>query len=102
MLTDAARRLPHGRSTRRCPSRAGVSQGLVGSFWIGVFVVGSPSRSASAPPSTSRSTPPRAGFTRFIDVNIRNLAGVPSVVYGILGLAIFVKALGGLHRRRSR
>ena len=31
-------------------------------------------------------------LTRFIDVNIRNLAGVPSVVYGLLGLAIFVGA----------
>lgn len=29
-------------------------------------------------------------LTRFIRVNIRNLAGVPSIVYGILGLAIFV------------
>ncbi len=35
-------------------------------------------------------------LTRFIDLSIRNLAGVPSVVYGILGLAIFVKALGSL------
>jgi len=33
-------------------------------------------------------------FTRFIDVNISNLAGVPSVVYGILGLGVFVTYLG--------
>jgi len=33
-------------------------------------------------------------FTRFIDVNISNLAGVPSVVYGLLGLAVFVTYLG--------
>jgi phosphate transport system permease protein len=32
-------------------------------------------------------------MTRFINVNIRNLAGVPSVVYGLLGVAIFVIAL---------
>jgi phosphate transport system permease protein len=32
-------------------------------------------------------------FTRFITANIRNLAGVPSIVYGILGLVIFVQAL---------
>ena len=31
----------------------------------------------------------------FIDINIRNLAGVPSVVYGLLGLAVFVAALRG-------
>jgi phosphate transport system permease protein len=32
-------------------------------------------------------------FTRFITANIRNLAGVPSIVYGLLGLAVFVVAL---------
>jgi phosphate transport system permease protein len=30
-------------------------------------------------------------FTRIIDVNISNLAGVPSVVYGLLGLGLFVR-----------
>ena len=29
-------------------------------------------------------------LTRIVDVNIRNLAGVPSIVYGLLGLAVFV------------
>ncbi|WP_336034522.1 phosphate ABC transporter permease PstA [Halobacterium yunchengense] len=33
-------------------------------------------------------------FTRVIDVNISNLAGVPSVVYGLLGLGLFVTYLG--------
>jgi phosphate transport system permease protein len=32
-------------------------------------------------------------LTRFITANIRNLAGVPSIVYGILGLVIFVEAM---------
>jgi phosphate transport system permease protein len=40
--------------------------------------------------------PAQSRLARFIDVNIRNLAGVPSVVYGILGLTIFVKALGSI------
>ena len=47
-------------------------------------------------------------LTRFINVNIRNLAGVPSIVYGLLGLAVFVGAVRGAghgqrpqrHRRR--
>lgn len=34
-----------------------------------------------------------SAFTRFITVNIRNLAGVPAIVYGLLGLAVFVIAL---------
>jgi phosphate transport system permease protein len=33
-------------------------------------------------------------LTRLIRTNIRNLAGVPSIVYGLLGLAMFVSTLG--------
>ncbi|EJN58702.1 phosphate ABC transporter permease PstA [Halogranum rubrum] len=33
-------------------------------------------------------------ITRLIQVNISNLAGVPSVVYGLLGLALFINGLG--------
>lgn len=33
-------------------------------------------------------------MTRFIEVNISNLAGVPSVIYGILGLQLFVRTTG--------
>ena len=35
-------------------------------------------------------------LTRFIDINIRNLAGVPSIVYGLLGLAVFVACFAAL------
>jgi len=34
--------------------------------------------------------------TRLIQVAVRNLAGVPSIVYGLLGLAVFVQSLRGL------
>lgn len=37
---------------------------------------------------------PENRFKRFVDVNISNLAGVPSVVYGLLGLGVFVTYLG--------
>ena len=33
-------------------------------------------------------------YNRFLEVNIQNLAGVPSIVYGILGLAFLVRGLG--------
>lgn len=36
---------------------------------------------------------PKNKFTEFIKINISNLAGVPSVVFGLLGLAMFVRAL---------
>jgi phosphate transport system permease protein len=40
---------------------------------------------------------PNNAITRFIEVNINNLAAVPSIVFGLLGLAIFL-SLGGLPR----
>ena len=37
-------------------------------------------------------------LTRIVEVNISNLAGVPSIVYGLLALGIFVNYLGFLNR----
>ena len=36
----------------------------------------------------------RNWFTKVVEININNLAGVPSVVYGLLGLAVFVYGMG--------
>src|SRR5690606_6783922 len=44
---------------------------------------------------------PRGKLTNFVNVNIRNLSGVPSVVYGILGLTVFVEALQGITGGRT-
>ena len=44
---------------------------------------------------------PDTRLTRLIDSNIRNLAGVPAIVYGLLGLAIFVRRAGRLTGGRS-
>lgn len=43
----------------------------------------------------------KSRFARWTRVNVRNLAGVPSIVYGLLGLAIFVNALGDITRGRT-
>jgi phosphate transport system permease protein len=37
---------------------------------------------------------PRNRFTEIVEVNINNLAAVPSIVYGLLGLAVFINWLG--------
>ena len=37
---------------------------------------------------------PKTRFTEFIEININNLAAVPSVVFGILGLSIFINLFG--------
>jgi phosphate transport system permease protein len=36
----------------------------------------------------------KSRFAKFIEINISNLAGVPSVIYGILGLTLFVRIMG--------
>jgi phosphate transport system permease protein len=83
------------------PSRAGISQGLAGSFWIAVFVVSLAFPIGIAAAIYLEEYAPRSRLTRVIDVNIRNLAGVPSVVYGILGFAVFVQALRDLTGGRT-
>lgn len=74
---------------------AGVAQGLRGTFFIGVFTVLLAFPLGVAAAIYLEEYASRGRLSRVIDVNIRNLAGVPSVVYGILGFTVFVKALGG-------
>lgn len=75
------------------PEDAGVRQGLVGTFWIAVFVVTIAFPMGVAAAIYLEEYAHKTRLTNLIDLTIRNLAGVPSVVYGILGLTIFVNAL---------
>jgi phosphate transport system permease protein len=75
--------------------RAGISQGIVGSFWIAVCVVVVAFPLGVGAAIYLEEYAPRNRLTSFIELNIRNLAGVPSVVYGLLGLAIFVNYFSG-------
>lgn len=72
------------------PARAGVLQGIVGTAVLGVLValVAFPIGLMTA--IYLEEYAPDNRLTRLIQVNIRNLAGVPSVVYGLLGLTVFV------------
>src|SRR5919106_4975957 len=83
------------------PERAGVGQGIVGSLWLMGFVaaISFPLGIAAAVYLEEYATDNR--FTRFLTASIRNLAGVPSVVYGLLGLAIFVQLLDDFTGGRS-
>ncbi len=78
------------------PAKAGVSQGILGSAMLAVLVplMAFPVGILSA--VYLEEYAPDNRFTRFITINIRNLAGVPSVVYGLLGLSIFVAAFAAL------
>ncbi|MEZ4705481.1 MAG: phosphate ABC transporter permease PstA [Bdellovibrionota bacterium] len=78
----------------RFPSKAGVLSALTGSLWvIGLTCL------IALPVGVGASIyleefAPKNRFTKLIDLNISNLAGVPSIVYGILGLVIFVRGFG--------
>jgi phosphate transport system permease protein len=77
-------------------SRAGVWQGLIGSLMLMVFVVVLAFPIGIGAAVYLEEYAPDSVMTRFMTANIRNLSGVPSIVYGLLGLAIFVLALGPL------
>ena len=81
------------RGLSSLPERAGIAQGLVGSFLMMVFVVLVAFPLGIGAAVYLEEYAPNTRLTRFVAVNIRNLAGVPSVVYGLLGLAIFVQLL---------
>lgn len=83
------------------PESAGLVQGLMGSLvLVGfVIVVAFPLGVAAAIylEEYAKDTP----LNRLLVSNVRNLAGVPSIVYGLLGLAVFVKALSGVTNGRT-
>ncbi|HHX81508.1 MAG TPA: phosphate ABC transporter permease PstA [Pseudomonadaceae bacterium] len=75
----------------RFPERAGIKSALVGTTWLIVLVA-----MISIPVGVSTALyleefARKGRIAKIIEVNIANLAGVPSIVYGILGLAIFVR-----------
>ncbi len=72
------------------PARAGIAQGLFGTFLIAILVAIFAFPIGIATAVYLEEYAPDNTLTRFINVNIRNLAGVPSVVYGLLGLTVFV------------
>jgi phosphate transport system permease protein len=75
---------------------AGLRTALLGSLWtIGITVlVAFPLGVGAAIYLEEYAKPNR--INRLIETNIRNLAGVPSIIYGMLGLAVFVRVLAGL------
>ena len=78
------------------PTTAGLKQSLVGSLYImGITIaVALPLGVATAVYLEEYARDSR--LTRVVQVNIRNLAAVPSIVYGLLGLAIFVPAASAI------
>lgn len=78
----------------RLPSRAGVRPAILGSLWIMLLTAAMSFPLGVGAAIHLEEYAPKNRLTRAIQTNIANLAGVPSIVYGILGLAIFVRFFG--------
>ncbi|MFN3721394.1 MAG: phosphate ABC transporter permease PstA [Rhizobium rhizophilum] len=81
-------------SDSRFPELAGVAGAVSGSFWLLLvcLVISLPTGIAAA--IYLEEFAPKNKFTDLIEININNLAAVPSVVFGLLGLAVFLGWFG--------
>ena len=76
------------------PEIAGVRTAILGSLWT-ILIAISFSLPVGVGAAIYLQEYARESFiSRFVQTNINNLAGVPSIIYGILGLALFVRAFG--------
>jgi phosphate transport system permease protein len=78
----------------REPEQAGIKGALLGSFWtlLVTLMVSLPVGIAAA--IYLEEFAPQNRLTDFIEININNLAAVPSIVFGLLGLAVFINFFG--------
>lgn len=78
----------------RFPEIAGLLNGMVGSLYVVLicFLVSFPMGIGAA--IYLEEFAPRNRWTDIIEVNINNLAAVPSIVFGLLGLAVFIQIFG--------
>jgi len=80
-------------SPSRIPAKAGILPALVGTLWVTVLVALITLPIGIGAAIYLEEYAGRGRIARLLKINISNLAGVPSIVYGIFGLAIFVRGL---------
>jgi phosphate transport system permease protein len=78
----------------RFPAQAGILGALVGSLWLISLTAAFALPTGIAAAVWLEEYARRGWLSRIVEVNIANLAGVPSIIYGLLGLGIFVRAFG--------
>ncbi|MEI4770899.1 phosphate ABC transporter permease PstA [Psychrobacillus sp. FJAT-51614] len=77
----------------RFPAKAGIKAALIGSIWLMCVVAPISLILGVGTAIYLEEYAKKNKLNDFIRMNISNLAGVPSVVFGLLGLTIFVRAL---------
>ena len=75
------------------PEQAGILGSVIGTFFTLFITLILSFPIAVAAGVFLEELAPKNKFTDFIEVNINNLAAVPSIIFGLLGLAILVSAL---------
>jgi phosphate transport system permease protein len=76
------------------PDRAGIQSAIFGTLWmVGIVLVTAIPIGVGAAIYMEEFADTEAWYNRLIDVIIQNLAAVPSIVYGILGLAFLSRGL---------
>jgi len=80
-------------SPSRIPAKAGILPALVGTLWVTLLVALITLPIGIGAAIYLEEYAGRGRIARLLKINISNLAGVPSIVYGIFGLAIFVRGL---------
>ena len=78
----------------RSPELAGILGALVGSFWTMLITMAVSFPLAIGAAIYLEEFAPKNRWTAIIEVNINNLAAVPSIVFGLLGLAVFLNFFG--------
>jgi phosphate transport system permease protein len=97
VLIDGSQRLSFD-FLRSLPSRhaerAGILVPMVGTAWLTILTAAMALPIGVGAAIYLEEYGKESGWSRFVEVNIANLAGVPSVIYGLLGLEIFVRVVG--------
>lgn len=75
----------------RIPERAGIKSAILGTLWMMGLTAAVSFPIGVGAAIYLEEYAPENWLTKILQTNIANLAGVPSIVYGILGLAIFVR-----------
>lgn len=76
------------------PEIAGIRTAILGTLWVvGIAILFSFPLGVAAAVYLEEYADKTSRFNQVIQTNINNLAGVPSIIYGLLGLAVFVRAL---------
>ena len=78
----------------REPEMAGIKGAIIGSFYTLLVTLALSFPVAVAAAIYLEEFAPKNRFIDFIEININNLAAVPSIVFGLLGLAVFINFFG--------